>query len=347
VGWGSLILGLAMGAYLGDFFADAGAFRSIEPHFAGRCQEVAGVIGAEDIVFDPESAVAYLSSTDWRALNEGRDGAGGIYAYAPAGDGPPRRMETNIEGPLHPHGLSLLRRDGEVRLFVVNHPTRAESRVEIFTVEGDRLAHQRTVEGEALLSINDVAAVGPESFYATNDAGTRADDGLRAVESYLRMPWANVIYFDGRQARVVAEDFAYANGIALSEDGHVVYVSETTGQRLHAFARNLETGALGTRQSLRIPSGLDNLTVAADGALWMGSHPQLLAFVAHAGDPSKLSPSQIFRVPAEGTELGEPEEIYLGDGSELSGSSVAVPVGPSRFLVGSVFEPHFLDCRRR
>jgi len=37
------------------------------------------------------------------------------------------------------------------------------------------------------------------------------------------------------------------------------------------------------------------------------------------------------------------EEVYLNDGTQLSGSSVAAPVN-GRMLIGSVFEPFILDC---
>ena len=38
------------------------------------------------------------------------------------------------------------------------------------------------------------------------------------------------------------------------------------------------------------------------------------------------------------------EEIYLDTGVEISGSSVAAVRG-NRMLIGSVFDPKFLDCQ--
>lgn len=329
-----------------DTLGSAGAFRSIEPHFNGSCRRVAGVVGAEDIVVDPETRIAFMSNEDWRATKAGRPVPGSIRAYRLDRLGPPEEVPSDFDEPLHPHGLSLLRTDdGEARLFVVHHPTPDESTVEIFAIEpGPRLRHLRTVEGPEIVSANDVAAVGPEQFYVTNDAGTRPSDALRAAETFLRLPWASVVYFDGIRLTKVAEGLRYANGIALSENGHRVYVTETTGQELRVYARDRQNGALTEMSHLRIPSGPDNLTLAPDGALWIGAHPQMLKFLEHAGDPQALSPSQVLRAVVGDDGEITVEEILLSHGADLSGSSVAVPLG-NRLLVGSVFERHILDCR--
>ena len=41
----------------------------------------------------------------------------------------------------------------------------------------------------------------------------------------------------------------------------------------------------------------------------------------------------------------EVNEVWLDDGATLSGSSVGLPLGEGRFVVGSVFEGHLLDCK--
>lgn len=344
---------VGVGAFVVDLLADAGSFRTIEPHFDGTCRPVSGLVGPEDVEVDREGGVAYVSSSDFRALAAGRPTSGGIYAYPVDGSAPPARLETDLEGPFNPHGISLFREGGALRLFAVSHlgggPTSGvgagRSAVEIFAVEGGRLRHLRTVSDPTMVSPNDVAAAGPERFYFTNDAGTRADSTIRLAETYLRLPWANVAYFDGERARAVVEGLVYANGVTLSRDGSIVFVTESSGRRLSAYDRDAATGGLTLRDERPIPTALDNLSVAEDGALWVGAHPQMLAFVAHARDPSKRSPSQVLRVPWSAGRFGEPEEIYLGDGSALSGSSVAAPLG-ERFLIGAVYENHFLDCRR-
>ena len=50
---------LALGWTLRLLWA-SGAFKQLEPHFAGTCREVGGVVGPEDITIHPRTGVAYL-----------------------------------------------------------------------------------------------------------------------------------------------------------------------------------------------------------------------------------------------------------------------------------------------
>jgi hypothetical protein len=79
------------------------------------------------------------------------------------------------------------------------------------------------------------------------------------------------------------------------------------------------------------------------GALWIGCHPQLLKFVAHANDPSSFSPSQIIKLTQDSFGKYQMEEVFLNDGTSYSGSTVAA-VYKDRFLIGSVFEKAILVC---
>lgn len=349
--FGLLLFVGGVSGFILDTLSDAGAFRAIEPHFGGGCKVVEGVEGTEDIVVDAALKTAFISSADFRALSKGGPAAGGIFSYALRGEPVVQEVSTGFDGPLHPHGMSLyVGEDGERRLFVVNHPTGNESTVEIFSIQSaTELRHLRTVSGGDIISLNDVAAVGPEQFYATNDAGTRQEDSLRVVETFLRLPWSSVVYFDGSRVRRVVDGLRYANGIVVTRSGQFVYVAETTGRRITVYERDVESGRLDERGELSIPSGLDNISLDRNGRLWVAAHPKMLDFLAHAEDPAANSPSQVLVVrpfvTGAMTETNAFNEIYLNDGEQISGSSVAVLVDGRRFLIGSVFEPHFLDCR--
>jgi arylesterase/paraoxonase len=144
---------------------------------------------------------------------------------------------------------------------------------------------------------------------------------------------------------VVASGLRFANGIAVTADGATVYVTETTGRRLLAFARAGPSGALTLVAEHATTSGLDNVSLDAEGRLWVGAHPKMLDFVGHAADAAKRSPSQVLRARYDATARRfDVDEVALDDGAALSGCSVALPLGGGRVLLGSVFA-QVLDCR--
>lgn len=65
--------------------------------------------------------------------------------------------------------------------------------------------------------MNDIVAVGPESFYATNDR-FYPSDALNLLALLLGLPWCDVIYYSPADVRVVATGLMSANGINISPD---------------------------------------------------------------------------------------------------------------------------------
>jgi len=340
----ALVLVLMVAGWVAHLLWSAGQFKTIEPHFAGSCQAVSGVTGAEDITIHPRTGMAYISACDRRALQTGQNGRGGIFAYDLTALQPVPVKLTSGPGPdFQPHGISLyVDPEGQDALFVINH-SGGTHKVEIYDLKPDGLAHCRTVSDPALVSPNDIVAVDRERFYVTNDH--RFTDGLLKIgEDYLKLPLANVVFFNGRDFKVAADGFGYANGINISPDGRKLYVVGTTQMTLKIFDRDLKSGELALAASVRFDTGLDNIEIDSAGALWIGAHPQLLKFVAHSKDAAKRSPSQVLRVTLNPHGKPRIDEIYLSQGEVLSGASVAA-VYKDRMLIGSVFEPAFLDCR--
>lgn len=343
---------LLLSVFLFDTIRDAGAFRDIKPHFDGTCSVVEGVVGAEDITIDQSSGFAYISAHDRRLWQQDRTVGGAIYLYRPSSLSAPLAMPHNMKGELFPHGISLWKNpDGPDRLFVINHPValsdgqvRISSQVVIFDIIGGTLKHVRTLETRQPYSLNDVAAVDADSFYASIDRGSLTPLG-RALESYGRLRRGGIAYGDATGIRKAVSGLIYPNGVQLSADGRTLYVAETTGERLLAYARDPETGALTLERETEIDSGLDNLEWDANGNLWVGAHPRAIDFPAHSGDAEARSPSQILKVGAVDGDLVV-DEIYLNDGNPLSGSSVGA-LYKDRLLIGSVFEPFILDCKRQ
>lgn len=139
--------------------------------------------------------------------------------------------------------------DDSIYLFVVNHPQQ-KSQVEIFRyVEDSTLEHLKTIthpllhrytscdepspntaafyfqsKSSCFCSVNDVLAVGAESFYATNHASF-PNEALQYLVSLLGLPWCDAVYYSPEEVRVAASGIMSANGINISPDRRLCLVS--------------------------------------------------------------------------------------------------------------------------
>jgi arylesterase/paraoxonase len=328
-------------------FRDAGEFKEIVPHFAGQCETISGVLSSEDITIHPQTGIAFISSDDRRPWFQGKQGRqGAIFSFDLASDQPGLvNLTGDFDEEFHPHGIGLfLGQKGDASLFVVNHRKEGHF-IEIFDYEHNRLIHRKSIRGDLMHSPNDVIPVGPESFYVTNDHGSESEFG-RTLEDYLQLPRSYVLYYNGESFNIVAKDLTYANGINISRDGKTIYVAATVARKVFVYDRDMASHALKLRHEIDLGTGVDNIEVDEEGNLWIGAHPKLLTFVKHSKDSNVPSPSQILRVTVESTGEHKVDEIYLSDGDDLSGSSVAA-VFQDIMLIGSVFDERFLRCKVR
>lgn len=346
IGGGVFLAALAV--FTGNTLLSAGVFRTIEPHYRGQCTRVEGVVGAEDITIDPLTGVAYISAMDRRLLASTGEHQGGIYTYIPGSFDRPEKLASDLEGDFHPHGIGLWkgRREGEAdRLFVVTHPLDADgngtSQVDVFDLGDAGLAHVRTVKPDRPISLNDVAAAGRDRFYASIDRGSETALG-QTLEIYGQLARGGIMLGDGDSMQRLPMNLVYPNGVQVNRKGTMLYVAETTGQRIIAYGIEAGTGALTKIAERRVDTALDNIEITASGWMWVAAHPKTFAFLDHAKDAANNSPSQVVRFRAEGDSF-QMREVYMNAGEEISGASVAAPAG-RRMLIGSVFEPFILDC---
>ena len=338
-----VVLAFGWGMFI---YAESGQFRELEPLSPGPCMAVSGAPGAEDIEIDRERGLAILSSDDRRRAMAGESATGGLFVYDLNGGGESAQpIGHDFDGELKPHGIYLLEGGGgaESLLFVVNHGDDKHT-IEVFDWDGETLGHRATHEHELLVSPNDVAAIDEQRFYVTNDHGSGGATG-KLVEDLLRLARGSVVYFEGEEAREVASGIAYANGIAVNPQATVVYVASTTEGELHRYGIDEETGDLDLIEAESLGTGVDNIEVDRHGNLWIAAHPHLMSFMSHARDPASLSPSEVLWVDPLRNLDPHVRPVWLDLGEELSGASVALPFG-GRFVVGSVFEDHFLVCSR-
>lgn len=335
------LLAIALGFLVQGFRARMGVDRAVARLGTDACTLVPAPAGPEDAELDAATDTLFVSAVDRRD-----PGAGGDLWSWPLADPDAELERVERDGParFRPHGLSLLRTDTGLFAWVVNHPGDRHT-VEGFALEagedGWRARHLITVSGEGLVSPNDVAAVDSTRFYVSNDHGTPG--GLaRTMEDLLGLDLANVLYFDGERFTEVVDGLSYANGVALARGGSELVVAEVFRRGVTFHDREPVSGRAEAHLLVDLDSGVDNITVAGDGSIWVAGHPRLLDFAAHAGDATKRSATEVIRIRrTEGGAVAE--RVLMDDGALLSGGSVAVP-WRDEVIVGGVFEPRLLRC---
>ncbi|XP_068091147.1 serum paraoxonase/arylesterase 2-like [Hyperolius riggenbachi] len=317
-------------------------FREIESIELPNCHLLQGIeCGSEDIEILPNGLAFITSGLKYPGLHSfGPDKPGEIFLLDLNQDNPQpsslRFIGEFDHASFSPHGLSLYtdEMDDAVYLFVVNHP-QYKSTVEIFKYEEEEnvLVHLKTVKHPSLYNVNDVIAVGPESFYASNDFYF-TNHIMRTVELFGGLKWTNVVYYSPSEVREVATGFYFANGLAMSADKRFIYLSAVTGKEITVFEKH-ENFSLSAIKAVYLETHQDNLFVdPVNGDVWTGGHPNLWKlFNYNAEDPPG---SEVVRIQNIHSDDPVVTTVYANNGSVLQGSSCAA-VWKNKLLVGTVF----------
>ncbi|MEM9705151.1 MAG: SMP-30/gluconolactonase/LRE family protein [Pseudomonadota bacterium] len=309
------------------------------------CEKLDIFPGTEDVDIDRERNIVYVSAggptREWYVDGSiDQPARGGIFAFELGAPETLRRVSPPLDDFL-PHGISLWTgTDGEQRLFAINHRFNGDEVIEIFDIlEDGQLALAESVTAPEIKSPNDLVAVGPSSFYVTNDR--RFEHGPMALaEAYLALPLTNVIYYNNGSASIVANGLGYANGVNKSRDGSTIYVAEILGRRLSIFTRDSATGDLSARRRVKLPTSPDNIDVAADGVLWIAGHTKILDFQSYASGASSTAPSHVVTFdPASGAVTNP----IISTGGEINAATVAA-FHNGYAVLGGVFEDYVLIC---
>uniref|UniRef100_A0A4W5KBW1 Paraoxonase n=1 Tax=Hucho hucho TaxID=62062 RepID=A0A4W5KBW1_9TELE len=256
-------------------------------------------------------------------------------------------VELTIKGDLdrdsfNPHGISVYidKTDKTIRLFVVNHPQHYTSQVEIFLFveEDNTIVHLKTIKHDLLHSVNDIVAVGVESFYATNDH-FYPSEVLHMLAVFLGLPWADVVYYSPGGVKAVGDGFLSANGINMSPDKRYLYVSAILDHEIAVFEIKKNKDLVHVK-SVAVGSLCDNIEVDhVTGDVWLGCHPNG-AKVAVC-DPEDPPGSEVIRIRDIHSEKPVVTQVYADDGSVLIGSTVAAPY-EGKLLIGTVYHKALL-----
>jgi len=227
-------------------------------------------------------------------------------------------------GDLFPHGISIYEDPltNKISLFTVNHAVNRTESVIIydFNENNNELTVRYIATDPLFYALNSVVAVGPNSFYATNDRGLPVE--FREIEIVLGLAICDVVYHDGTTQTTIkaAESIIFANGITASKDFSRIFVSSMSDKTLIEYSRK-QDNTLRTETTHFIGFYADNIHVDENDHIWNGGVTHLLQMAAHMKDPSKLAPSAVGRyIPkTDNTQL-----VYVNNGSVISGVTSAV-----------------------
>ncbi|XP_054869822.1 serum paraoxonase/arylesterase 2-like isoform X2 [Amphiprion ocellaris] len=295
--------------------------------------------GAEDITILKDGLAFFSSGLKFPEMHSFCDEPGKMYVLNLLHP-KPSPVELQIKGELdlssfNPHGISVYtdETDDNIYVFVVNHPHEA-SQVEIFRfVAEDTLVHLKTITHPLLHSVNDIVAVGKESFYATNHFSF-PNQALHFLTIILAMPMCDVVYYSPSEVRVAAGGIMSGNGINISPDKRYIYVSDILDHEVDVFERK-KVEQLEYIKSVGVGSLCDNIEVDhRTGDLWLGCHPNSMKLSNF--DPKDPPGSEILKIKNIHSEHPVVSMEYADNGQVIMASTVAAPY-EGKLLIGTVF----------
>ena len=314
-------------------------------HSPGPCRIVPDIeCGSEDIAIT-QDGLAFISN-GFRGINTRPPSIlkGNIYLFD---FNDPDKNATRLSiisdtmnmDVFHPHGLSIWENsNGEVLLFVVDHGNKTET-VKIYSFDRKKrnvLIHIETIYDESFRCLNDLVAIGPRQFYATNYLYSCA---TFRFELALLLSWGSVTYYNGSNGRIVAEGLTIPNGINISPDGRYIYVACTMLQELLIYERKKDE-EIQLYKIFKVNSNVDNINVDQNnGDLYLGAHRHVDRVLLADYNGTLPAPSQVLRVREIGKDWSNAEvtEILSNDGQNFVRASSVGSYYKGQLLVGSIY----------
>ncbi len=320
-------------------FTTTGFFRNIENEFNGEILKKVAIKGAEDIMISRQDSFALISATDRANLSKKEIKDGGLYMIDLRSKNYTLiPLTTSLDIPFEPHGISFFKKDSVYHVAAINHAKEIHS-IEIFELIGNKLTYKKTLKDASMIQPNDLVMMDENRFYFTNDHGYTKGIG-RLMEEYLGLAVSNVVYFDGENYKEVAEGIAYANGINFDSNRNLMFVASPRAFSVKVYSKQ-EDGSLSFVEDIDCGTGVDNIEFDTDNNLWIGCHPSLLRFNAYHKGQKETSPSEVIKIDYQKKGDYSIEKIYVEEGNEMSGSTVAATFDDLIF-VGNVMDEKFL-----
>jgi arylesterase/paraoxonase len=222
--WAGAVLALALAIFGIDWLRFGGAFRSLQPRFAGHCRTIELGGSSEHMQLDRDRGLAYLSFLDRDSLARGWAVDGTVMLLdLNLAEPAPRAAMLFDPGNFRPQALSLFKRgSAPAKLFVVSeHPDGSHS-VEIAEQgSGGGFFPREAVRDPAFIRPSAIVATGARGMAPGPDASRLyvAETLAKALRIYRRNPANGALILE----EIVDLNTAPA-GLDVDEDG-VVWIA--------------------------------------------------------------------------------------------------------------------------
>jgi hypothetical protein len=235
----------------------------------------------------------------------------------------------------HAHGFDMEEIEGQAFLFVINHEDEKRiQRILKYRINGNELYLDSIIQHQLLISPNDIYVLPDGSFFISNDAGKRGSK----TELMLMQKKGSVVYFPVTGAAVVVDErLGMPNGLYFQKP--YLYVSTSMQGKLFRYTKTQNSFTDKTQIAKKLP-GADNLNPYKNGLL-VPCHPRYIAFVKHATNAKRHSPSVVYYVSIDGAEK---YPIFSDKGSHISCGSTTI-IQNDYIYVSQIFEKYILKTK--
>jgi len=294
--------------------------------FQTKDEIITTAIGPEDMVVDSiTEQPRLLLSCSARRKSEKQYGEIFVYYTETATNKILKRTNEPNGLLFNPHGIDLVKVNGNLILLVVNHEHIGENRINSilrYRVLKDELVFQNKISDPLISSPNAVTGFSDGTLLVSNDAKKQNN----IWEILFKMRKAQIIFWNGNNCSVASEKYAFTNGIT-NKDGKV-YLASTMQNKVWQF--DFKDGKMLNREVIAKANGADNLRFDGDDLL-VACHLRFLKFLKHYKDPKQLSPSTVYRInPSTKKRTVE----YFDDGRQVSAASTALVFRNSIYVSG-------------
>lgn len=322
------------------------------------------IFGIEDMALDKHHDRLILSAYDrfavMDAMDEGRHPPdGGLYSLpvSQLGDAseqdPLRAMMFDLvdvgDQHMHPHGVGLYQDGDSNRLAVVSrladpHDTSAADLL-LFDVGEAGLTLVGKGEGSAYCRANDVALVDPDTAVFTFDQSRCGAWGVWAERVFQpNASGLRVAHFldGGASSKTLIDDVAFANGVAVAEDGRHVLMTASRDRQLRVYETSgLLDGELTPLQVVTFEGGPDNVSVTSDGGSVTAVHPRPFDLFLHMNGWGDLPPSRVVVTSADGSS----RQTVEGTHGQMPGAATSALLLDDMIVVSSAWDTGIGICK--